>query len=151
ILTGPENFQLWMLRLPGALAKEKVLGVVTGTDLPPSLMTPSTRTPPQPVASQTAGDDWQTQDYKARGIIMDWVDDQLALPLESEGLGPLASGATAKKMYEKLVQIHRKVNISINMFYNFVELTSLRWDGNSSIEDHISRFSTINSKLTSLK
>ncbi|KAF8583701.1 hypothetical protein K439DRAFT_1286729, partial [Ramaria rubella] len=100
---------------------------------------------------QSTQDDWQTRDYKARGVIMDWINDQLALCLESEGLAPLAPTATSKKMYDKLVEIHREVNVSINAFYNFVELVGLRWDGVSSIEEHISQFSTINSKLTSLK
>ncbi|KAF8573922.1 hypothetical protein K439DRAFT_1277638, partial [Ramaria rubella] len=71
--------------------------------------------------------------------------------LESKGLVPLSPVATSKKMYEKLVEIHREVNVGINMFYNFVELIGLKWDGVSGIEEHISQFSTINSKLTSLK
>ncbi|KAF8578797.1 hypothetical protein K439DRAFT_1638564, partial [Ramaria rubella] len=74
ILTGPVNFQLWMLRLPGALARETVLGIVTGVDLPPTTITPPTSRTPQMTTSQSTGDDWQTPDYKARGIIMDWVD-----------------------------------------------------------------------------
>ncbi|KAF8589784.1 hypothetical protein K439DRAFT_1331941 [Ramaria rubella] len=122
ILTGPKNFQLWMLCILGALVKEKVLGVVTGVNLPPSTTssTLSTSTTTQLTTSQSTGDDWQTRDYKAQGIIMDWVDNQL-------------------------------VNIGVNTFYNFVELTNLHWDGIMSIKDHISRFSTINSTLTSLK
>ncbi|KAF8578283.1 hypothetical protein K439DRAFT_1253658, partial [Ramaria rubella] len=153
ILTGSENFQLWMLCLPGALAKEKVLGVVTGTDLPPTTTVPQTNTSPSPqsTSSQNTQDDWQTRDYKAWGIITDWVDDRLALHLESKGLGPLATVTMAKRMYEKLVEMHQEVNVGINTFYNFIELSSLRWDGTSSIEEHISRFSAINSKLTSLK
>ncbi|KAF8573581.1 hypothetical protein K439DRAFT_1642880 [Ramaria rubella] len=139
VLSGPENFQLWMLRLPGALAKEKVLGVVTGVDLPP-MTTTSTTSPPlqSTIAGQSTQDDWQTRDYKARGIIMDWIDDQLALRLESEGLAPLSPMATSRKMYEKLVEIHREVNVGINTFYNFIELVGLRWDGISSIEEHVS-------------
>ncbi|KAF8578462.1 hypothetical protein K439DRAFT_1638811 [Ramaria rubella] len=113
VLSGPKNFQLWMLRLPGALAKEKVLGVVTGVDLPPTTTTSTTR------------------------IIMAWIDDQLALRLESEGLAPLSPMATSRKMYEKLIEIHRKVNVSIKVFYNFVELVGLQWDGISSIEEHL--------------
>ncbi|KAF8579273.1 hypothetical protein K439DRAFT_1620678 [Ramaria rubella] len=126
VLSGPKNFQLWMLRLPGALAKEKVLGVVTGTDLAPTTTTPTTSPPPQGTTTgQSTQDDWQTRDYKARGIIMDWIDDRLALHLESEGLAPLAPTATSKKMYNKLVEIHCEVNVGINAFYNFVELVGL--------------------------
>ncbi|KAF8589069.1 hypothetical protein K439DRAFT_1333692 [Ramaria rubella] len=141
-----------MLRLPGALAKEKVLGVVTGTDLPSTTTTPETSTPLQLViTSQNIQDDWQTCDYKARGIIMDWIDDRLVLCLESEGLAPLAPATTSRKMSEKLVEIHCEVNVSINAFYNFIELIGLRWDGTSSVEEHVSHVSTINSKLTLLK
>ncbi|KAF8580295.1 hypothetical protein K439DRAFT_1619909 [Ramaria rubella] len=82
---------------------------------------------------------------------MDWVDNQLTLCLESEGLGPLAPTTMAKKRYEKLVEMHCEVNVSINAFYNFLELSSLHWDVISGIEDHISHFSAINSKLTLLK
>ncbi|KAF8580318.1 hypothetical protein K439DRAFT_1619908 [Ramaria rubella] len=126
ILTGPKNIQLWMLCLPGALVKEKVLGVVTRTDLPSTTTTPETSTPLQPViTSQNIQDDWQPHDYKARGIIMDWIDDWLALHLKSEGLAPLAPATTSRKMYKKLVEIHREVNVGINAFYNFVGLIGL--------------------------
>ncbi|KAF8574592.1 hypothetical protein K439DRAFT_1642105, partial [Ramaria rubella] len=113
VLSGPENFQLWMLWLPGALAKEKVLGVVTGVDLPPTTTTSTTSPPLQStIAGQSTQDDWQTC------------------------LAPLSPTATSRKMYEKLVEIHREVNVGINVFYNFVELVGLWWDRISSIEEH---------------
>ncbi|KAF8576595.1 hypothetical protein K439DRAFT_1622755 [Ramaria rubella] len=139
ILSGPKNFQLWMLWLPGALAKERVLGVVTGVDSPPTTPTSTTSPPLQStIMGQSTQDDWQTHDYKVQGIIMDWIDDRLALHLESEGLAPLSPMATSRKMYEKLIEIHCKVNVGINVFYNFVELVGLWWDGISSIEEHVS-------------
>ncbi|KAF8576165.1 hypothetical protein K439DRAFT_1623071 [Ramaria rubella] len=139
ILTGPKNFQLWMLHLLGALVKEKVLGVVTGMDLSSTTTTPGTSTPPQP--ETMSKNIWDN----------DWINDRLVLCLESEGLAPLAPATTSRKMYKKLVEIHCEVNVGINAFYNFVELIGLRWDGMSNVEEHVSCFSTINLKLTSLK
>src|SRR5215469_590309 len=115
ILTGPENFSHWKLRIPGILGREKVLGVVTGTD-------PMPETPTEPAPSVVTGTDgtaqvipaksdekatlllnaWRERDQKAQGVIMDTISDQIGFRLEEENLAPLAENTTSKKMFDKL-------------------------------------------------
>ncbi|EGN97340.1 hypothetical protein SERLA73DRAFT_75042 [Serpula lacrymans var. lacrymans S7.3] len=67
VLTGPNNFQIWKLRIISKLRREKVLRVVTGEELKPS--------PGKPTSSEDPEITWILKDEKAHGIIQDHISD----------------------------------------------------------------------------
>ena len=68
ILTGPNNYEIWKVRISAKLQARKVFAVVSGTDIRP---VPSTLV--------TASDilEWQHRDEKAHGIIQLRISDAL--------------------------------------------------------------------------
>ncbi|PPQ82476.1 hypothetical protein CVT24_002389, partial [Panaeolus cyanescens] len=151
VLTGPENFQIWQIRLPAKLAREKCYDVIIH-DTPSiassysttSLQTPSTPSPSDSKLSATELQEWSIRNHKARGIIIEHVDDRLALEI-----GAMDS---AKKMWEHLVSIHQTKNVGITSYFTFTTIINLKWDGTpDSIQKHIAAFSAARAKLQSLK
>ena len=87
---------------------------------------------------------WSVHDSKAAGIIVAHVLDCLALEV-----GKMQH---AKDMFNKLVKIHQDTNISVSMFYTFIHMLALRWDGSSStLSNYISAISAADAKLTTMK
>ncbi|KAH7917480.1 hypothetical protein BV22DRAFT_1188135 [Leucogyrophana mollusca] len=115
VLTGPNNFELWLLRIEGKLRREKVLWVATGQDVKPS--------PSNTVSSKPEDDPelaWVLRDEKAHGIITDSLSDALLLKTHA--------ATSAKDLFDKLKEIHRKSNVA-TAYYSFEELITLRWNG----------------------
>ncbi|KAF9555176.1 hypothetical protein CPC08DRAFT_612866, partial [Agrocybe pediades] len=81
VLAGPENFQIWQIRILGKLRREKVHDIVTSPTPPPTPQTPKT-------------DSWDIHNGKAHGIIVDHISDRLALEM--------AGIETAADLYQKL-------------------------------------------------
>ncbi|EGO01330.1 hypothetical protein SERLA73DRAFT_72276 [Serpula lacrymans var. lacrymans S7.3] len=131
VLTGPNNFQIWKLRIISKLRREKVLQVVTGEELKPS--------PAKPTSSEDPEITWILKDEKAHGIIQDHISDALLM----RRTGDLTS---SKELFDKLVSLHQMSNIAL-AFYSFQQLTKLSWDGTSPIQDHITKIQTIDSYL----
>ncbi|KAH7918376.1 hypothetical protein BV22DRAFT_965626, partial [Leucogyrophana mollusca] len=76
VLTGPNNFELWLLRIEGKLQREKVLWVATGQDVKPSPSnTMSSKLEDNPELA------WVLRDEKAHGIITDSLSDALLLKM----------------------------------------------------------------------
>ncbi|EGO28660.1 hypothetical protein SERLADRAFT_434574 [Serpula lacrymans var. lacrymans S7.9] len=71
VLTGPNNFQIWKLKIISKLRQEKVLRVVTGEELKPS--------PGKPTSSEDPEITWILKDEKAHGIIQDHISDALLM------------------------------------------------------------------------
>ncbi|KAG1721386.1 uncharacterized protein EDB91DRAFT_1064415, partial [Suillus paluster] len=138
VLTGPNNFQIWKLRIYTKLCREKVLRVATGEEPKPS--------PASALTTSASADDpvttWVLRDDKALGIIQGHISDALLLKT--------ASQATSKGLLDKLIEIHNTSNIA-SAFYSFEQLFALRWDGASTIEDHISIFQNLETRLTGMK
>ncbi|KAG1834658.1 hypothetical protein DFJ58DRAFT_847553 [Suillus subalutaceus] len=76
VLTGPENVQLWKLRITGKLCREKVLRIVTGADPDPTIATTAPATAPNvstasassaplpSITSSSTTDSWATRNEK---------------------------------------------------------------------------------------
>ncbi|EGN95307.1 hypothetical protein SERLA73DRAFT_77329 [Serpula lacrymans var. lacrymans S7.3] len=86
VLTGPNNFQIWKLRIISKLCRENVLQVVTGEELKPS--------PGKPTSSEDPEITWILKDEKAHEIIQDHISDALLMRT-----GDLTS---SKELFDKL-------------------------------------------------
>ncbi|KII94280.1 hypothetical protein PLICRDRAFT_100556, partial [Plicaturopsis crispa FD-325 SS-3] len=135
VLQGPENFQIWRLRITAKLRVEKVYGVVSGAELAPSSAAP-------PPALSAATDSWEIRDAKAHGIIMQYISDNLALQVDGV--------ATSKGLYDKLTDMHEKTNVGVTAFYTFRKLIRLKWDGTSPVGDHIAKLNSAHRRLTAM-
>ncbi|KAG1719517.1 uncharacterized protein EDB91DRAFT_1065532, partial [Suillus paluster] len=133
VLTGPNNFQIWKLRIYAKLRCEKVLRVVTGEEPKPS---PASTSTDNPVTA------WVLHDNKALGIIQGHISDALLLKT--------ASQVTSKGLLDKLIEIHNTSNVA-SAFYSFEQLFALCWDGTSAIEDHVSIFRNLETCLVGMK
>src|SRR4030081_2660272 len=90
VLTGPNEFQVWKLRIIAKLRCKKGIHVVTGAELKPS--TPITTTTTA-TTSASSYDDWETQDEKALGIIQEYILNTLLLKT--------AACTTSKELFDK--------------------------------------------------
>ncbi|KAG1724936.1 uncharacterized protein EDB91DRAFT_1019501, partial [Suillus paluster] len=138
VLTRPNNFQIWKLHIYAKLCCEKVLCVATGEEPKPS--------PASALTTSTSADDlvtaWVLCDDKALRIIQGHISDVLLLKTTSQ--------ATSKGLLDKLIEIHNTSNV-ISAFYSFEQLFALHWDGTSAIEDHISIFRNLETRLAGMK
>jgi hypothetical protein len=94
--------------------------------------------PEEPLA-----DRWDIRDAKAHGIIVNRINNRLALQF--------ASKPTAKELFDAIVKEHENTNIGVSTFYTFVDMMNLHWDGTSSVSEHISSLSAANAKLVAMK
>ena len=120
ILTGPNNYEIWKVRISAKLRAEKVFSVVSGTDVKP---VPSTLV----TASNIL--EWQHCDEKAHGIIQLHISDALLMKTHKE--------TNSKALFDALVSLHEAPDIS-SSFYLFQQLFNSTWDGTSAISEHIS-------------
>ncbi|KII82715.1 hypothetical protein PLICRDRAFT_83650, partial [Plicaturopsis crispa FD-325 SS-3] len=140
VLKGPENYQIWKLRIMGKLREEKVYGVVTGEETS-SLSTMSPLVYPDP--GNRYADSWGMRDGRAHGIIVRHIDDRIVLQT--------AHHTTSKALWDAIVELHENVNTGIATFYTFVDMMDLRWDGTSAIDQHIAKLRSGSQKLTQMK
>jgi len=133
ILTGPETFPLWKVKVTQRLRSGKVYGVITGTDTQPT---------PRTSVTHLAIRDWQECDEKAHGIIQEHLSNALLLKT--------ASCASAKELWDKLLSLLNAPNTS-SAFYIFQQLFNVAWDGNSRVLEHITTLQTSESRLTAMK
>ncbi|PPQ83713.1 hypothetical protein CVT26_005513 [Gymnopilus dilepis] len=140
VLTGPENFQIWHIRILAKLRVEKVADVILakgkeedeGADDPDTTVVPYYR------------ESWATRDSKAHGILITHLSDRLSLQV--------ANLPSALEVYNKILEIHQKTNVGVSAFYTFVGMMNLKWDGDiSTIQDHIASISAADAKLTAMK
>ncbi|KAH7917507.1 hypothetical protein BV22DRAFT_1026204, partial [Leucogyrophana mollusca] len=137
VLTRPNNFELWLLRIEGKLRREKVLRVATGQDTKPSLSSSkSSKLEDDPELA------WILRDEKVHGIITDSLSDALLIKTQGQ--------TSAKDLFDKLKELHRKSNVA-TAYYSFEELITLQWDGSSGIKEHIAKFRTTESRLAGIK
>jgi hypothetical protein len=120
ILTGPNNYEIWKVRISAKLRAENVFGVVSGTDITPVLSTLVT------ISDIRA---WQERDEKAHGIIQLRISDALLMKTHKE--------TSSKALFDVLIKLHETPNIS-SAFYLFQQLFSSTWDGTSAVSEHIS-------------
>jgi hypothetical protein len=139
ILTGPENFQIWKLRVAARLRRNKVYGHVTGITPKPTF-TPAAKDTP---ATKVDGDSWDILDAKAHGILMDTIDDNTAMQV-----GDLA---TSKEVYDAIIRIYEGTNTDSTAFYTWVEMMNIAWDGSSPIGDHIAKIRACERRLAAVK
>ena len=132
-LTGPNNYEIWKVRISAKLCAEKVFGVVSGTDIMPVVSTLVT-------ASNVRA--WQEHDEKAHGIIQLRISDALLMKTHKE--------TSSKGLFDTLVTLHETPNIS-SAFYLFQQLFSSTWNGTSAISEHIAALRTVESHLAGMK
>ncbi|KAG6871386.1 hypothetical protein C0993_003378, partial [Termitomyces sp. T159_Od127] len=138
-LTGPENFQIWKIRVTTKLWQEKVWDVIT-KECP---------SPGAPIIyhSQSTlhhADNWSVCDSKAAGVIIAHICDCLAPEVRSL--------PHAKDMFDKLVEIHENTNMGVSAFYTFIQMLNTKWDGSSlTLSEHIAAISAADAKLTAMK
>jgi Reverse transcriptase (RNA-dependent DNA polymerase)/Pol polyprotein, beta-barrel domain/gag-polypeptide of LTR copia-type/Integrase core domain/GAG-pre-integrase domain len=135
VLQGPENYQIWKLRIRAKLRREKVYGVADGSE--PKLAIAATSTAP------LTGDSWELRDAKAHGIITEHICDRILLEVHSEN--------TSKKLLDRITELHEKTNVGINAFYTYVELMNMRWDNASPLDTHIAAIRSANHRLTAME
>ncbi|KIJ11221.1 hypothetical protein PAXINDRAFT_15852 [Paxillus involutus ATCC 200175] len=123
ILTGPNNYEIWKVRILAKLRVEKVFGIVSGTDIKPA------RQPllPHPISEN------------GRNIR---ILDSLLMKTRNE--------PSSKELFDALVKLHETLNIS-SAFYLFQQLFSSTWDGTSAVSEHISTLRTVESRLAGMK
>jgi hypothetical protein len=88
------------------------------------------------------GDSWDILDEGAHGIIIDTLDDNTALQV--------ADLTTSKAVYDIIIKIYEGTNTNSTMFYTWVEMMDLKWDGTSSISDHIANVRARERRLAAL-
>ena len=135
ILTGPENFPLWKVKVICKLWSSKVYRVITTAD-PLSIVG---------TAGAVASDlqDWITCDEKIHGIIQEHLSDALLLKTES------CTSATA--LWEELKKLLDAPNVSF-AFYIFQQLFHATWDGSTrTILKHIALLQTSEARLAAMK
>ncbi|KAF6747945.1 hypothetical protein DFP72DRAFT_821097, partial [Ephemerocybe angulata] len=137
-LHGPDDYQIWRVRLKQNLMKYKVWGVVSGTD-----PKPSPQSPPAVTVTSSEGDtstaasapitpsaaatllEWNVRNERALGLILESVSNAIALELDSHD--------TAKAAYDAVVKKYEKTNVGSTAFSTLLELIDLRWNGTSPI------------------
>ncbi|KAJ2911698.1 hypothetical protein MD484_g8716, partial [Candolleomyces efflorescens] len=156
VLSGPENYQIWKIRIKAKLQTNKVYGVVSGTEprqpsSPPVIYAPkddnttAESTQPQSSPSATDTESWDIKNQRAIGIIIGHVNDAIALELDA------LTDNTARQLYDYVVEKFEKTNAGSTAFGTILELLELKWDGTSDFADHIGKFTQLTSKLASLK
>ena len=84
-LTGPNNYEIWKIQITVKLHREKVLGIVLGTDAKPGAVPGSTTSATRATISTIVTPDpkdvrkWTERDEKAHGIIQDHISDSLLI------------------------------------------------------------------------
>ena len=132
-LTGPNNYEIWKVRISAKLRTEKVFGVASGTDIMPVMSTLVT-------ASNVRA--WREHNEKAHGIIQLCISDAFLMKTRKE--------TSSKGLFDALVTLHETPNIS-SAFYLFQQLFSSTWDGTSAVSEHISVLRTVESHLAGMK
>lgn len=115
------------MRISGKLQQEKVWDIVT-TELSPGA--PDTQT--------AHSKSWSIHNSKAASIIIAYVSDSLLLQIDDL--------QHAKKMYDKLMEIYKNINVDVTTFYTYIHMNQLKWDGSSSLNTHISTILAANTK-----
>ena len=105
-LIGPNNYEIWKVRISAKLHAEKVFGIVSGTDIMPVMSTLATASDVQA---------WQERDEKAHGIIQLHISDALLMKTHKE--------TSSKGLFDALMTLHGTPNIS-SAFYLFQQLFS---------------------------
>ncbi|KIJ10562.1 hypothetical protein PAXINDRAFT_39181, partial [Paxillus involutus ATCC 200175] len=93
ILTGPNNYEIWKVRISAKLHVEKVFGVVSGTDIKPA---------PSTLITSSDIREWQEHDEKAHGIIQIRISDSLLMKTRNE--------PSSKELFDALVKFHETPN-----------------------------------------
>ncbi len=156
ILTGPENYSIWRIRIQAKLAREKVWTLVSGAETNPSvpiLPTPAASstapshlsTTSSSTSTPSSGDSWAVRDNKASGIILGYLSDSTLLQLNEKDF----ISKPSKELFDEVVRIHTKLNVGSSIFYTFISLLESHWDGSSPVEDHIAKIRGANQKLIS--
>ena len=135
ILTGPENFPLWKVKVIHKLRSSKVYRVITTADPLPIVRT----------AGAVASDlqDWIARDEKAHGITQECLSDTLLLKTES--------CTSAMALWEELKKLLDASNVS-SAFYIFQQLFHATWDGSTrTVSEHIALLQTLEACLAAMK
>lgn len=138
VLTGVDNYQMWKIRI---LAKLRAVGagrIVTGEETRPL----TTTVYPQAHGTTTV-EAWDLRAEKAHGILVEHISDAIALKF--------ADCADVQELYRAITKEYEQTNTTVLAFYTWISLANTRWDGTSSIDDHIGRLLADHRRLTSLK
>ena len=147
-LTGPNNYKIWKLWITVKLRREKILGIVLGTNAKPRAVPSSTTTTTGATISTIVAPDtedvwkWTEQDEKAHRIIQDHIFDSLLIKTQSH--------TTTKDLDGVLVKLHEDAHLA-STFHLYQQMLDSTWDGISPIGDHIAGIRTIESQLAGMK
>jgi len=118
------NFELWKLKMEDLLVDHELWDVVSSTR-------PAT----------ISQDDWDTMDWKAKGLIRLCLVDSVLLNVHEE--------KTAKSLWKKLGDIYQGKSL-VNKLFLRKKLYSLKMEEGASITDHLNLFNMIIAQLTSV-
>ncbi|KAH6908571.1 hypothetical protein BKA70DRAFT_1103528 [Coprinopsis sp. MPI-PUGE-AT-0042] len=149
VLRGPENFDLWLVRIRGELQERKCSSVIKFAKKKGKA---SVEDVADPDASPFAYDNLPTRaerlaaqerEEKARGVLMRFISNRLAMDV-----GHLE---TAQEIYDKLVEIHQGSNVGLIGFHAYKKLSQMKWDGAyDTFDDHVSGLQFQHNKLSNL-
>jgi hypothetical protein len=93
VLTGPNNYQIWKIRISIELHKQKVLGMVTGVYACP--------TGGKPTSKEVRK--WQEHDEKAHSIIQKYISDTILLKTQQH--------TESKVLFEAIIKLFKSLNL----------------------------------------
>ncbi|KAF8868027.1 hypothetical protein CPB84DRAFT_1697669 [Gymnopilus junonius] len=102
VLTGPENFQIWHVRILTKLCIEKVTDII----LQKSKEEVEEGENADKAVTPYHHESWTTRDRKAHGVLISHLSDCLSLQVTAL--------ATALEVYNKVLEIHQKTNVRVN-------------------------------------
>lgn len=148
-LHGPEDYQIWKIRLQGRCLKRGVWDTfkLNGTDVePPAIITnpPSTQsaTAGSTVSNAEAVAEWRSRNQRATAILWETLSDTLIFEICNY---PKAADA-----YSKIIEKFEKTNVAATSFSTLLTLIKTSWDGTSDFGEHVAKFSKIKAKFASL-
>ncbi|KAJ3532570.1 hypothetical protein NMY22_g7692 [Coprinellus aureogranulatus] len=143
ILVGPENYQIWRIRIEAKLQMEKS-SITTSGDAGEAASGLS-------VLTSTAFPDdkelreWNIANAKARGIIVNYVSDEIAIEVHGQ------ASQDTKAIFNYIVAKFESTNAGSTAFGAFLELIELKWDESADFASHTGKFLAITAKLNALK
>ncbi|KAF8581014.1 hypothetical protein K439DRAFT_1355305, partial [Ramaria rubella] len=127
-------FQIWKIQMMAELCDKKVWGLVDG-----SKVNSGPTTTIYPLYYQGV-DSWEIRDGKAHSTIVKHMSNSLIFK-------HVTHQQTSKALWESVISQFENQNTGISVFYTYVELMNLKWDGSSDISEHISKIRTAEKKL----
>ncbi|KAF8575978.1 hypothetical protein K439DRAFT_1368525, partial [Ramaria rubella] len=126
ILMDVMVFQIWKVHVMAELCNKKGWGLVDSSEVNPG---PSITIYPSYYQGM---DSWEIRDRKAHSMIVKYLSNSLVFK-------HVITPQTLKELWESIISQFGHQNTGVSAFYTFTEIMSVKWDGTSNINKHISK------------